>query len=274
MKKNNPIVSVIISTWNSEKFIENCLKTISSQSYKKIEIIVVDNFSKDRTLNIAKEFTKKIYSKGGERSLQRNFGAKKSKGVYLFFIDSDMELEQELIAECVDRMNDKNYDALIIPEESFGVSFWAKCKKLERSYYKNVYWIEAARFYSKKTFMDNNGFDEFMISGEDWDLSSRVAKNHKIGRTKYEIKHNEGNLSLLKTLQKKFYYGTKIRRYKNNADKEVSNKQSSLINRYKLFFSDKNKLFKDYKVGIGMLIMKTLEFVSLALGYCLSIVLQ
>jgi glycosyltransferase involved in cell wall biosynthesis len=84
--KLNPLVSVIITTKNSEKYIKECLYSIKKQSYKKIESIVVDNNSIDHTKEIAEKYTKSIYNKGPERSAQRNFGAKKTKGDFLLFI--------------------------------------------------------------------------------------------------------------------------------------------------------------------------------------------
>ena len=67
-------VSVIVTTKNEAKNIGRCLQSIQNQTYKAIEIIVVDNFSKDETKRIAKKFTKKVFDKGPERSAQRNLG--------------------------------------------------------------------------------------------------------------------------------------------------------------------------------------------------------
>lgn len=72
-------VSVIVTTKNEEGHITNCLKNIKAQTYPqdKIEIIVVDNNSSDKTKEIAKEYTDKVYNCGPERSAQRNFGVRK-----------------------------------------------------------------------------------------------------------------------------------------------------------------------------------------------------
>ena len=67
MGKIVPSVSIIITTKNEEKHIENLLRSITSQTYKNIEIILVDNYSTDRTREIAKKYTNKIYSKGPDR---------------------------------------------------------------------------------------------------------------------------------------------------------------------------------------------------------------
>ncbi len=129
----------------------------------------------------------------------------------------------------------------------------------------------AARFFPKKVFIELKGFDEKLISGEDWDLNQRIKAKYKISRIDSFIKHNEGNLSFLQLLKKKMYYGTKI---KNYSSKETNNKdfknQSNIIKRYKLFLSHPFKLFKNPVVGVGMLFMKTSEFGVGAVGYLLK----
>jgi len=64
--------------------IEDLLKSIKKQSYSPIETIIVDNSSIDKTVEIAKKYTKYVFTKGPERSSQRNYGAKKAKGKYLY----------------------------------------------------------------------------------------------------------------------------------------------------------------------------------------------
>ena len=73
---NARLVSVIIPSRNSEGTIAECLRSIISQSYKHIEIIVVDRFSSDSTQAIAKNMGAFVISHGGERSIAKNLGAK------------------------------------------------------------------------------------------------------------------------------------------------------------------------------------------------------
>jgi glycosyltransferase involved in cell wall biosynthesis len=257
-------VTIIIPTKNSERTIENCLRSIKDQSYKYIEIIVVDNNSSDKTTELAKKYTKLVFNKGPERSAQRNFGAKKSRGEYLLFIDSDMELSKNVIADSINES--AKYSVLIIPEESRGDGFWAKCKTLERSFYVGVDYIEAARFFDKKIFNSVGGYDEGLISGEDWDLSQRVIAKNSVGRINSYIFHDEGKLKLIDDVRKKFYYSRNIKKYKTN-NKSSFAMQSSPLKRYKLFFSKPKKLFENPVVGIGMLFMKTAEFGAGTVGY-------
>lgn len=89
----NPLISVIIATHNSESTIEKCLTSLMSQSYprEKYEIIVVDDGSKDKSVELSKKFgTDKIkITEPCSLGLARNIGVSESSGKFLAFFDSD-----------------------------------------------------------------------------------------------------------------------------------------------------------------------------------------
>lgn len=265
----SPLVSIVVPTKNSATTLGECLDSISKQTYPNIELIVVDNFSTDSTPKIARSFTKHVYTKGPERSYQRNFAATKAKGQYICIIDSDMNLGPTVIAECVKKIEtNSGVVGVTIPEESFGEGFWAQCKKLERSFYVGVPYMEAARFFYTKDFNDVDGYDTSMVSGEDWDLSQRIEKRGKLSRISSFIYHNEGKISLIKTIRKKFYYAKLFAAYtSNSSDQKKVGHQTNLLGRYALFFSQPRKLFRNPVLGFGMLFMKTAEFFFGGLGY-------
>jgi glycosyltransferase involved in cell wall biosynthesis len=264
----NPLISIIVPTYNSSQTLADCLQSIKGQSYKHIELIVVDNHSKDDTLAIAKRFTTHVFTKGPERSAQRNFGVKQAKGSYVCIIDSDMQLSTDVIKLCVSTIRTQPTTlGVIIPEESFGQGFWAQCKKLERSFYIGVSWMEAARFFDINIYKKLGGYDSTLVSGEDWDLSQRVASIVPLERIDALIYHNEGKLKLGRTLEKKYYYAKKIALYLAKKDHAAhTSQQTSLVGRYALFLRQPRKLLRQPHIGIGMLVMKTLEFGAGALG--------
>src|SRR5258708_40211689 len=92
-----PLVTVVVPTKNSAVTLDACLESIVKQTYRHIELIVVDNKSSDTTKDIAKVYTTSVFDKGPERSAQRNFGAVKGKGEVLVFIDSDMILSPHIV---------------------------------------------------------------------------------------------------------------------------------------------------------------------------------
>ncbi|HSW99006.1 MAG TPA: glycosyltransferase [Candidatus Saccharimonadales bacterium] len=263
------LVSVIVTTRNNHATLDACLSSIAAQTYAPVELIVVDRDSQDDTKEIARRYTPRVLNRGPERSAQRNYGVAAAKGAYVCIIDSDMELEPEVVAACVAGMQrDAAAAGAIIPEESFGQGFWAQCKRLERSFYVGVDWIEAARFFRRETYMAVGGYDETMVSGEDWDLSRRVAGQGSLVRVGAFIHHNEGELHLWRTLKKKAYYAAQARNYfaKNDVGAKVT-AQAGPLQRYRLFFSKPGQLFERPLTAIGMLFMKTCEFGFGAFGY-------
>jgi len=209
MKKGNiPLVSVIITTRNEESVIEKLLKSIQTQTYSSLEIILVDNHSTDRTCEIARTYVDKLLIQGPERSAQRNLGVRESSGNYVLILDADMELSSNVVKEAVSRVTkDPSIKAIIIPEKSFGQNFWARCKTLERNcYIDNLTAVAGARFYERQLFLKAGGFDENITGPEDWDLSQRVGQIAQIGFIQSLIYHNEGQISLLNQMRKKYYY--------------------------------------------------------------------
>jgi len=187
----NPLISAILTTRNEEKNIVRFLKSVINQTYRNIEVIVVDNCSIDKTKLLARRYTQKVYDFGPERSSQRNFGAKKSRGDYLFFLDADMELEKGVIEDCVNTIKKEMAKALTIPETTVGESFIAKIRSFEREMYMGEFSYEVPRFFEKKAFWEFGGYDPKLTGPEDYDLPYRLSKKYKIARSsKYIFKRN------------------------------------------------------------------------------------
>ncbi len=93
-----PFISFIVPSYNAEKYIEQCLSSIENQIYPKIkiEILVVDGGSEDRTLEIAKRFSVKIiHNPNRIAEFAKSIGIKKARGKYLVILDTDNEIVQE-----------------------------------------------------------------------------------------------------------------------------------------------------------------------------------
>lgn len=272
----NPLVSVVVTTYFSAEYLERCLMSIRNQTYKHIELIVVDTNSTDGTQDIAKKYADKcFFGQANERSAKRNFGAQQGAGKYVLIADSDMCLSPGVVESSVSAiLSDDSVKAVVIPEQSTGRSFWAKCKALERSFYVGVDWMEAARFFEREVFLEMGGYDEGNTGSEDYDLPQRVKARYgqgSIGRAGSFITQDEVDLSLIQSCKKKFYYANSFPKYAaNKANADTFKKQSGLLRRYKLFFSQPHKLFKDPLIGMGMLCMKTCEFAAGGAGYVLA----
>jgi len=260
---SDSLVSIIIPTYNSERTIGICLKSVSEQTYPNIEVIVVDNHSIDRTREIAENFRAKVIATRAKRSKARNLGAERSHGEMLCFVDADMELDSTVISECVVKVGE-GYEGIIIPELSIGKSFWAKCKTLEKSFYLGDDTIEAIRFLKRTVFESASGYTPDLEAGEDWDLNHRIRQlGFRVTRVTSFIKHNEGKLSLSGTFLKKHYYGKALKCYRVNHP----NKQSHSLKVLRLtFIRNWRKLERDPIHAVGMFFMKSLEFMAILLG--------
>lgn len=232
---SNPLISIIITTKNSSRTLEKCLESIKMQNYKNIELVVVDNNSTDNTKEIARKFTDKVYNQGPERSVQRNFGAKKSLGEYLLVHDCDIYFNINSVKECKELSEKENCDAIILPEKSIGTGFWAKVKNFERSFYIGNDLIEAPRFFKREAYKKIGGYDEELTGSEDWDLGIRLRKsNHKISRAKFFLQHDEGRINLFGSSKKKKYYAKDIFGKYSKKHPEEFKKQMNFFYRFPL----------------------------------------
>jgi glycosyltransferase involved in cell wall biosynthesis len=257
-----PLVSIIISTFNNEKTIGLCLKSIKNQSYKKIEVIVVDEWSDDKTAKIAKSFNAKVFFHGKERANNRNLGIEKSKGEFYFILDSDMELEKEVVAECVNICTKKIADGVVVSEKSIGDGYWANVRAFERIYNRGNNNVEAARFFPKRIIKKIGGYDPGIVGAEDWDLQQRFLQHgFTLARTKSYLIHHEGNMNLGRLLKKKMYYGKAFllyqKRYPEAFKKAIIRKE---------LFGHWFEFVKKPKYGFGVFMLKCLEGSSLFIG--------
>jgi len=292
-----PLVSVVISTKNEEKNIENCLKSIVFQTYPKenIEIIVVDNNSTDKTAEIAKKYTDKVFNKGPERSAQRNYGMlEKSSGDFLMFLDADMVLSPYVVSNCVEKISkDESLVGLYVSEIVLGNSFFSRVRRFERSFYDGTV-IDGVRFLRKAIFKRVEGFDENLYAAEDWDLDKRLKKEGSIKVLEEGVSlidsawvlfdfvksrgvnpeaysnvifHNEADFSLRRYLKKKNYYSKNFDEYFEKWGKDDGDvkKQFGFWYRYFGVFIENDKwkkLLERIDLTLGMYFLRFLVGIS------------
>lgn len=249
------IVSVVVPTRNSGRTLEACLSSIRAQTHPDVELVIVDNHSTDATPEIAGRLGDRFATIGPERSAQRNHGAVLATGSHLLFVDSDMVLHPRVVEECVELAD--RAEAVVIPEESFGEGFWARCKTLERRCYLGEESIEAARFFSRDVFARVGGYDENLAAAEDWDLHERVrAAGGRLARTKAMIRHDEGRLRLRSLMTKKFRYGSAMRPYIAKHP-ELARSQLTLVR--PAFIRHRRDLLAEPLTALGVIAMKSAE---------------
>lgn len=103
---NLPLVSVLMPTYNREKFVGEAIESVLSQTYPNFELLVVDDGSTDKTKSVVQKYltdprVKYFYKENGGQSSGRNLGFKNSKGDYIAFLDSDNKWKPEKLKICM-----------------------------------------------------------------------------------------------------------------------------------------------------------------------------
>jgi glycosyltransferase involved in cell wall biosynthesis len=216
-----PLVSIIVPTRNSARFLDQCLGSLFRQSYEPIEILVVDNHSTDATLEIARRYTANVYTLGPERSAQFNMGAARASGEYVYKVDSDFVLEREVVAACVTEI-DKGFDAIVVhnsPDTSVG--WLARIRKFEVDMYKYDLTHSSARFVDRHVFLALGGFNEAITAGEDYDFQNRLNRaGYRTGFIEPEAIHLGEPTSFWQHMYKYFNYGRDFVTYTRANPKE------------------------------------------------------
>ncbi|MBZ9578028.1 glycosyltransferase [Patescibacteria group bacterium] len=209
------LISIVIPTYNAEKTLKQCLNSILNQTYKNYEIIVVDNNSTDKTEKIIKELQRKnkkikyLFEKRKGRGAARNTGEKKARGKIILMTDSDCIVPKNWVSEMVKAI--KEYDAVQGFEQAVSDNFWSRCyqmdskKKYEKESMKNpIGKIDTKNFAIKKEVLKKIGFtSRKYISGNDTDLSIKLAKNNCKVRFMKNIKVKHSHVDSLKKIFKK-----------------------------------------------------------------------
>lgn len=119
-----PQISIIVPVYNVEKYLRQCLDSITSQTFTDWECILVDDGSKDKSGSICDEYAQKdnrfkvIHKPNGGVSSARNLGIERAEGNYICFLDSDDKMKPELLKTCTEKIG--NSDILIFGFERFG----------------------------------------------------------------------------------------------------------------------------------------------------------
>ena len=126
-----PVVSVIIPVFNTEKYLDKCIDSVRAQTYRNIEILLIDDGSTDRSGEICDRQASEddriqvVHISNHGVSHARNLGIQRASGKYLFFVDSDDYIDCEMIADQIRTMENENADLCVsaLSEENVASSF-------------------------------------------------------------------------------------------------------------------------------------------------------
>ncbi len=259
-----PKISVIVPIYNVEKYLKQCLDSIVNQTYKNLEIIIVNDGTKDNSMKIVENYLqdnriKVINKENGGLASARNSGLEKVTGKYISFIDSDDWIELNMYEELVSQINDE--DILIYRYFSYDdkkkkivgkkkIDFYSQNKLEDKYLYVELPCCCWSKLY-KKEYLEKNNFKFLEILYEDvfWNIET-IFSTEKI-----------------KFIDKRYYY------YRVNRDdsimkltKEIKGKnieefKKKQENSYKVIYENIEKFTTTRKnnLSIGRILYLLLE---------------
>ena len=238
---NEPLVSVIVTTYNGSDSIGRAVESVKKQTYKNIEIIVVDDNGvgteeQIATEKIVRQFSDVTYIPHQENkngSAARNTGASAAKGDFFCFLDDDDEFMEEKVALQVAKFNELGDDYAIvycsyinINQNNVKKTFIAD-KRGDILIYSLLDQIKVATslFMIRRTaFEDMHGFDESFRRHQDWEFVARVSNKYKadfvpdICVVKHSISRNSAkNLMMMEKYRN--HYLNKLKPIIDNTDR-------------------------------------------------------
>ena len=241
-------LSVVIPTKNEEANVAACIRAFDAVR-DRVEVVVVDNFSSDRTREIASALGARVFTQGPERCAQRNRGWREATGDVILFVDADMILPRETIDEILSTYSRSPfpvprspYTSLYIPEHRAGRGLRLRARNFERSFYDGTC-IDGLRAVPRVWLEKVGGYDESLVACEDWDLDRRLlAAGTPTAVTKGPLIHNEASQGLARLLAKKAYYAKSVDAYRRKwRDDATCRRQFGIPYRFFGVFVEKGK---------------------------------
>lgn len=215
---NNISISAVVPAHNEEKSIADCLNSLINQTRKFNEIIVVDDGSSDRTVEIVKKLPVRLIELKENKgcSYARNVGLSKVKSQFILFGEADAIYAHNFVELCLKQFSKQNIAGVIGKQEVWNKdeNIWTRCKAAEREANFVNYKPFSAWLYRTKLVKDVNGFDESLNFGEDVDLANRIkAKGYDIAYEPSAIwKHYEPP-NMLQLIKRQWQFGLNMRKF-------------------------------------------------------------
>ncbi len=174
-------LSIVIPTFNEEKYIETTLKRLTDQTLSRnnYEIIVVDNGSQDRTVSIVKKYADKVIVLDKKRTIGslRNMGVAHSRGSLILFMDADVLVDSDFLDKVVSFKGDYG-----LPKVKIGS---IRLINLVNNIFHTIsgglnITLGCCMLFRKELFLSIDGFDEGLVCNEDLDIFLKAKDNGHI----------------------------------------------------------------------------------------------
>ncbi|MGV6830385.1 MAG: glycosyltransferase family 2 protein [bacterium] len=171
---NNIELSVIVPVYNVEDYIEKCINSLQKQTFKNFEVLIIDDESQDKSIEIVKSLTKNdkrfkvISQKNKGLGGARNTGIKNASGKYLFFLDSDDYIKEETFQVLVNYIDCNSVDIAVydyfrvdehgkkLASPKFGKCIFVKEEAFSKILSLKTSPMACNKLYKKSLFLDNN----------------------------------------------------------------------------------------------------------------------
>lgn len=255
-------ISIIVPVYNVEKELERCIDSLINQTYKNIEIILVDDGSTDTSSDICEEYKMKysnikvIHKENGGLSSARNCGITNSDGMYLMFVDSDDYINEKACEKFAEAVKKDKVD-IVIGEarktEKNKITLYKHDAFEEKKIYNNKEYINIAiknnefyapvwfNMYRREFLLQNNLFFKEGILHEDMEYLPRIflcANNiKKISYVFYEYIIRENSITNRKDYTKNIkdifeIYGDWYEMFEKIEDKKIKKMLNCVLSKY------------------------------------------
>lgn len=223
------LISVIVPVYNVEKYINKCIDSIINQTYKNIEIILIDDGSTDNSGKICDEYSKKdnrvkvIHKKNSGVSSTRNIGIQKAIGEWIAFVDSDDWIELNFCEEMLLTAVEEGADCVI-----------CKCNKVRneetnKSEHKNQKELYNSREFLIKVLNVQSGYGF---------CHSKMIKKETIKGITFDTQLKVGedalfNIQIAENMKKIVFNGNPLYNYRINGESVVRRYDIEYANKYR-----------------------------------------
>lgn len=233
--RKNVKVSIVVPCYNVEQFLSKCIESLINQTYKNIEIICINDGSKDKTIDILKNYSKNdkrlviIDKKNAGVSSARNDGIKKSTGDYILFVDSDDYVSDKIVEFLLKKSLDNDADIV-------------KCNRAD-VYLKENYVVDRKPIWdSEKVFTKNdfqgNVYTEFFNRNKLCNIWMTLIKREILVKNKIlfdenlAVNEDEVFAADIFSVAEKFVYSPEVLYFYVKNDNGLSTNGINIFKRY------------------------------------------
>ena len=226
--KKEPLISVIVPIYNVDKYLDKCVESIVNQTYKNLEIILVDDGSPDKSPKMCDEWAKKdnrivvIHKKNGGVCTARNMGLDKAKGEWITFVDADDYIEPTYAEDMLNKAIETNSKYVccgyykIYQNNTESINADGTEKTLD----KKEYLISLLNVQTSYGFVHMKLIQKDVLKGIRFNESLVVGEDALF------------NIELTKNLDKVVIFNKPLYNYRVNLDSAVRRYDDNYVNKY------------------------------------------